>query len=108
MSLHILKSQKAVAAATAEAAAYEEDDRSIKSELSPELLELPISSAQRTSEYVRQHSEAHSGEFPLKVDPLACHKVEHAQPEMAMSDSDTHHYEKNRDVDSRKANVKQP
>lgn len=60
-SLHILKSQKAVAAATAEATAYEEDYKSIKSELSPELLELPISSAQRTSEYVRQHSGAHSG-----------------------------------------------
>lgn len=31
-----------------------------------------------------------------------------AQSEMAMKDADTHHYEKNRYVDSRKANVKQP
>lgn len=27
---------------------------------------------------------------------------------MAMKDADTHHYEKNRDYDSRKVNVKQP
>jgi len=34
--------------------------------------------------------------------------VAHAQCEMSMKDTDTFHYEKNRDVDSRKAHVKQP
>jgi len=44
----------------------------------------------------------------VKVDPLTYHKVAHAQCEMSMKDTDTFHYEKNRDVDSRKAHVKQP
>lgn len=72
-SLHLLQSQRAAAAATAEAAAYEDDDGSVKSELSQDLPDLSCNPAERTSDYVRQHSKASSEGKPFRTDTQQTH-----------------------------------
>ncbi len=58
-SLHILKVERAAAGASADAAAYEEAHEELESgELNVKAVSdmSPINVAQRTSEYVQQHS----------------------------------------------------
>lgn len=79
-SRHILQSQKAVAATTAEAAAYEEVEKSNRSELSQDLLDVRISPSECTSEYVQKHSQVYSKEIPFNIEPSEWHMRKVKQP----------------------------
>ncbi|MEQ2317095.1 hypothetical protein AMECASPLE_039243 [Ameca splendens] len=82
-NLHIFSSQKAVAAAEAEVAVYEEEEALSKIEQDHPLVGPPTSPKQRTTEYVQKHSYICSEGFKLQVDPLAFHKAAREQCEKA-------------------------
>ncbi|XP_043977905.1 uncharacterized protein LOC122833959 [Gambusia affinis] len=85
-NLHILSSQKAVAAAEAEVAVYEEEEVLSKMEQDYPLVGPPASPKQRTAEYVQKHSDISFEGFLLPADPLACHKAAREQCEKAMKE----------------------
>lgn len=73
-NLHLLKSQRAAAAAEAEATAYEEVEEEIGEKVQlPDLDEEPLSTVQRTSEYTQQHSDLFFQEQPLNPTPVEIH-----------------------------------
>lgn len=83
-NLHILSYQKAVAAAEAEVAVYEEEEGLSKMEWDYPVAGPPASPKQRTAEYVQKHSNVCYEGFTLQVDPLACHKAAREQCEKAI------------------------
>nr|XP_055053880.1 uncharacterized protein LOC129439016 [Misgurnus anguillicaudatus] len=66
-NLHVLKSQKAVAVALAEAAAYEEAIESGDLVDEPQVPEQPLSPAERTSDYVQRLSHVSLEDLPTRV-----------------------------------------
>lgn len=72
-SLHILQVERAAAVTSAEAAAYEEEEEELESgklnvKLVPDM--QPVNVAQRTREYVQQHSRESFTEHPFNDEPL--------------------------------------
>lgn len=68
-NLHLLKSQKAVAVALAEAAAYEEAIESGELVEEPQVPDQPLSPAERTSDYMQKLSQVCLEDIPVKVEP---------------------------------------
>lgn len=72
-SLHILQVERAAAVASAEAAAYEEDEEELESGkfyVKPVPDMQPVNVAQRTCEYVQQHARESFTELPFNDEPL--------------------------------------
>lgn len=74
-----------------------------KNELGQDLLDLSFTLAQRTSEYVQQHSVPHTEEIPFKFDPPEHHKMARKQFEMAMKEEAIDKGENSKDVVKGKA-----
>ena len=92
-SFHILQSKKAAAAASAEAAVYEEAEENQSGEYShtPHVLEQPVSTTQRTSEYIQQHSKLFFKESPSEDRPMELLKTSRQHEEMFNTGSAIHH-----------------
>ncbi|XP_063758693.1 uncharacterized protein LOC134877201 [Eleginops maclovinus] len=74
--LHLLQSQKTVAAAEAEASAFlEAEVESGKLSQLPDVEEEPFSAVQRTSEYVRRHSDMFIQELPYEPVVVGTHRI---------------------------------
>lgn len=86
-SLHLLQCQKAIAAAEAEASAYEEVESGELSRIEDE----PLDTVQRTTDYVHQQSKSIFSELPVKyrdgesleqkTDKMGIANVESASPD---------------------------
>lgn len=75
-NLHLLKSQRAAAAAEAEATAYEEvEEETGEHGQLPDVDEEPLSTVQRTSEYIQQHSDLFFDERRV-IKPAAFHVIQ--------------------------------